>query len=398
MKTRVVILILLLPGYLSFAKDGVKALQFDFYGQHISLPADASLVIAHEGAPSAEKIQAFYNRANTANYQPLVAALLAFKEKNQLNDWIFYQLIRKTAQQFAPKTDNYARYTLYKWFLLGKSGYDARLSVTTNHELIFCVRSDENIYDIPYYTEDGRQYVCLNIHDYVNLDFGKDQSYPSGVLIPEGQKAFSYKVTQMPDMAAGSYEDKEIAFEYGKTTYHFNLKVNPDVQQMFKNYPVVDYESYFNIPMSSETYNSLVPMLQKNVARMEQQKGVDYLMKFTRNAFLYEDDQKSYGKEKRFSPEQTLLNPYSDCDDRAALFFYLVKEIYNLPMIVLLYPTHVTIAVKFETPVGTPIMYKGNAYTVCEPTPQWQDLRVGQLSPELRKQAYTVAYEYNPVK
>ena len=125
---------------------------------------------------------------------------------------------------------------------------------------------------------------------------------------------------------------------------------------------------------------------------------MDYLMRFTRNAFLYEDDQKVFGKEKRMSPEQTLLNEYSDCDDRAALFFYLVKEIFDLPMIVLLYPTHVSIAVKFDKPRGKTIVYKGNKYSICEPTPQMQDLAVGQIAADLRNTPFQVAYEYTPGK
>ena len=119
-------------------------------------------------------------------------------------------------------------------------------------------------------------------------------------------------------------------------------------------------------------------------------------MRFTRYAFLFEPDSRQFGNEKRLSPEQTLLYEQSDCDDRAALFFYLVKEIYNLPMLVLAFPEHVTIAVKFDKPVGTPIMYKGEKYSVCEPTPQKQDLKLGQLSPNLDKATYEIAYAYIP--
>jgi len=78
------------------------------------------------------------------------------------------------------------------------------------------------------------------------------------------------------------------------------------------------------------------------------------------------------------------------------LFFSLVKEIYNLPMIVLAYPEHVTIAVKFNKPVGTPIIYNGMKYSVCEPTPQKQDLAVGQLSRNLKKERYEIVYAYAP--
>jgi hypothetical protein len=119
-------------------------------------------------------------------------------------------------------------------------------------------------------------------------------------------------------------------------------------------------------------------------------------MRFTRYAFLFEADAKIYGNEKRLTPEQTLLFEQSDCEDRAALFFYLVKEIYNLPMIVLAYPEHVTVAVKFDKPVGKPIIYNGEKYSVCEPTPQKEDLALGQQIPTLTRSSYEVVYAYNP--
>ena len=129
---------------------------------------------------------------------------------------------------------------------------------------------------------------------------------------------------------------------------------------------------------------------------MSEKKGVDYLMRFTRYAFLYENDQENFGKEKRMSPEETLFSTYSDCDDRAALFFYLVKEVYNLPMIALLYPTHITMAVQFAKPVGDPIWYKGKVYSVCEPTPEQEDLPIGKLASNLQRVPYQVVYQYVP--
>ena len=129
---------------------------------------------------------------------------------------------------------------------------------------------------------------------------------------------------------------------------------------------------------------------------MSQKRGVDYLMRFTRNALMYETDEQNFGKEKRLSPELTLFSEYSDCDDRAGLFFYLVKEIYNLPMIAVLYPTHVTIAVQFDKPVGKPITYKGKKFSICEPTPQVEDLRIGQIAEMLHAASYEVVYHYDP--
>jgi len=368
---------------------------FEFYGGTFNSGVDEGLKANVTEKLSPQIIRSFYETVNGSNYRPLIDSLQAYKQKYQLNDWLYYQLIRKTAQQLSPKAANYSRYTLYKWFLLAKSGYDARLALTKD-KVIFYVFNDEDIEDIPFFTVDNRKYMCLNYHDYVNTNLNLDPPLPVAIHIPEAVNAFSYKVTRMPDFKQEDYFDKELQFTYKHKVYYFNIKLSKEVESIFANYPVVDFGSYFNIPLSKETYGSLIPLLKKNIAGMNQKKGVDYLMRFTRYAFLYEDDENNFGKEKRLSPEETLFAKYSDCDDRAALFFYLVKEIYNLPMIALLYPTHITMAVQFDKPVGSPIIYKGKVYSLCEPTPQLEDLKIGQLSTKLKNKPYEVVYQYIP--
>lgn len=380
----------------SYNRSMANNFSFEFYSGTFNFELDPSSEIDFSGELSDKAINIFYNKLNQSKYQSVLSSLLAYKEKYQLNDWIYYQLIRKTAQQISPKAENYHRYTLYKWFLMTKSGYDARLSIG-NNLLIFYVRNDENINDIPFFSIEGNKYMCLNYHDYGRIDFEKDKVYPLSISIPEAKRSFSYKVTRMPDFKPETYRQKDIEFNYRQRSYHFQVMLNPNVENIFANYPGVDFESYFNIPLSHETYRSLIPLLRKNVSRMNQKKGVDYLMRFTRYAFLYQDDENNFGKEKRLSPEQTLFSKYSDCDDRAALFFYLIKEIYDLPMITLLYPTHITMAVQFDKPLGRSIIYKGQKYSVCEPTPQVQDLRIGQISTKLKDAVYTVVYQYEPV-
>lgn len=348
-----------------------------------------------KSAVTGHSVNTYFEAIAATAYTPMIDALLSYKEQYKLDDWLYYQLIRKTIQQISPKEVNYERYTVYKWFLLIQSGYGAMLK-TGNGRLLFYVQTDEEIFNLPYYMRNGRQYVCLNFHDYNTVDFEKEQFTEVNMIDQEGKKAFTYKVTQLPNFRPGDYVEKDIMFSYYQDDYHFKVKLNPQIKTIFANYPVVDYESYFNIPISTETYNSLIPLLKKNTGGMSTKNGVDYLMRFTRYAFLFETDLKIYGQEKRLSPEQTLLYDQSDCEDRAALFFFLVKEIYNLPMIVLSFPNHVTMAVKFDKPVGKPILYKGSQYSVCEPTPQRRDLSIGKLLPALNKISYEVVYAYNP--
>lgn len=368
---------------------------FDFYDGTFNFEVEpAFLVSVSEDASEAEVFN-FYHKISSNKHNNLIENLRAYQKAHDLNDWIYYQLIRKTAEQISPKAENYFRYTLYKWYLLSKCGYDAKIAVG-NNQIIFYVKNEEDIRDIPFFNINGKQYTCLNYHDYGKLFQKADAYKPINISFPEAQKAFSYQVTKLPDFKPESYEEKDITFSYKQNSYHFKLKINEDVEKIFKNYPGVDFESYFNIPLSRETYSSLIPVLRENLKGMDQKKGVDYLMRFTRYAFLYENDGENFGREKRLSPEQTLINKYSDCDDRAALFFYLVKEIYNLPMVALLYPTHLTMAVQFNKPVGDFIVYKGKKYSFCEPTPQLQDLKIGQIAAKFKNIKFEVVYAYEP--
>lgn len=367
----------------------------DFYNAPFIFSLDSTFIINVPSEISENNVLGFYKKIESSHDSMVVNSLLAYKKKYNLNDWIYYQLVRHTAQAISPKQENYSRYTLYKWYLMCKSGYDARLGLREK-QTIFYIKSKDDISDLPFFHLNDDNYVCLNYHDYKNI-FNYQEPYQLvDVKIPEAKNSFSYKVTRLPDFRPDSYVDKEIGFKYNGKAYHFKLKVNSEVNDIFANYPIVDFETYFNIPLSKETYESIIPYLKEYTSKMSTKKGIDYLMQFTRYSFLYEDDREIYGAEKRFAPEQTLINDISDCDDRAALFFYLVKEIYDLPMIALRYPTHVTLAVQFDKPIGQSILYNGNYYTLCEPTPQDIKLGLGELSLNHQQQKYEIVYHYEP--
>lgn len=367
----------------------------DFYDGKIVFNSKSQRLVFN-GELSQENFAAFIRTMDETDYTSVINALSEYKRNNKPDDWLYYQLVRKTAQYFSPKAEDYIRYTLYKWYFLTRTGYDAILSISAS-KILFYVQSDELIYNLPYREKNGKQYICLNYHDYGSIDFDREKFKEAFLSAPGATNAFSYKVTRLPDFSDQTYKYKDILFNYNETEYHFRIKVNEEVKSIFKNYPAVEYASQFNVPLNSKTYNSLIPLLKKQIKGLKPQSGVEFLMNFTRYAFVYKPDTEVFGQEKRLSPEQTLLADYSDCEDRAALFFFLVKEIYNLPMVVVAYPTHVTIAVQFDKPIGQTIDYKGKKYSICEPTPQRVPLAVGQVSPEVAKQSFEIVYVYQPL-
>ena len=374
-----------------------RLLQVDFYGDSLSF--DTSIPDTAYISASFTEMQIITQGAyfQKWNFHPLLDSLLQYKKARLLDDWIYYQLIRKTSQQIFPKEKNYERYTVLKWFLLMRSGYNSTLKVD-HQKLLFYVQTDETVFNLPFYIKNDRQYVCLNYHDYGYFEIRNEKL--SEIEMPGGNagNSFSYRINKIPEGEGNTYIEKELQFPYYENIHYFKIKLNPSIAQMFANYPVVDYAAYFDIPLSRQTYQSLIPALKKHVAKMKEKNGVDFLMRFTRYAFLYETDTENFGRERRLTAEQTILYKYSDCEDRVALFFYLVKEIYALPMIVLAYPNHIAIAVKLKKPAGKTILYKGEKYTVAEATPQQDDLPLGKTLPSLKRTQFEIVYVFSPPK
>jgi hypothetical protein len=376
------------------AQKQVSYVSIDCFGEVMKHDFPEPIVVDTVHPASEEDIISYCDKLDKQPLAELVSRLKIFSEKNNLDNWLYYQLIRRVADQLAPKAEDYTRYTLYKWHLLSLSGFDAILTYSQG-KILFYVLSSENIYNIPLRKEGNKTYVCLNYHDYGTIDFNSNHFSKLQLTIPGATNAFSYRVSSIPELRKSNNE-KELNFIYNNSEYHFRVKINPAIATYFKNYPSTDYEKHFNIPLSRETYNSLIPSLKKYLKGLQPKDGIDFLMHFTRYSFLFKPDTEKYGIEKIYSPEMTLLNESSDCEDRVSLFYYLVKELYDLPMIVVVYPKHVSIAVHFDRSVGKAIEYNGRKFTICEPTPQEKDLKMGETIPSLVNTPYQIAFAYEP--
>ncbi|PZP45091.1 MAG: hypothetical protein DI598_13815, partial [Pseudopedobacter saltans] len=270
------------------AQERKDSVVFDFYGNAVGFCFDKTQFVDYVSKPSEKDIQTFYNYLERSKIlKGTIAALNQYRKKYVPDDWLYYQLVRKTAQTISPKQDNYLRYTLYKWYLMVQSGYRTLLSVH-DERLLFYIQSTDNIYNIPYRVKDGLQYVCLNYHDYgSNIDFSKNQFSELQLQVLENNtQSFSYKIEKLPDFSKADYINKNLQFKLNDFEYNFKIKVNPDLKTIFKNYPVVDYSLQFNTPVSEATRASLIPLLEKQVKKLNIKNGVDYLMQFARYAFV----------------------------------------------------------------------------------------------------------------
>ena len=94
------------------------------------------------------------------------------------------------------------------------------------------------------------------------------------------------------------------------------------------------------------------------------------LLNFVQTSLTYEYDDKVWGGDRAFFPEETLHYPYADCEDRAILFTRLVRDLLQLRAALVYYPGHLAAAVRVTDPAirGDYLSIGGERYLVCDPT------------------------------
>ena len=134
-------------------------------------------------------------------------------------------------------------------------------------------------------------------------------------------------------------------------------------------YPQLDLKWYFKARVGAVMATALQNQLRDSIKGMDEQKAVNFLLRFVQTSLKYKTDEKQFGKENYLFPEETLRYPYSDCEDRAILFAWLVQTLLGLDVVGLNFPGHVATAVRFSSDVpGDAITYQGNRYIVSDPT------------------------------
>ena len=364
----------------------------DYFGKSYTIQLDKDIIrtsIRKITAEDTKYVDSLHHYLKTSTKQ-----ISQIKESLSLPDWLVYQLVRRLAEQIYSKYDNYMYYTVLKWALLSESGYDPIVFRSKNKILLY-IQSPDIIYNLPIKTIGNKQYVCLNYHDYGHeIQFDSEQFSQQFNFSKKEVMEFHYTMKTLPSFQSESYIEKNIFFTYKNQKQEYSVLINSEIQDYFTNYPVTEYRYQFNIPFSDITYNSLIPKLKAKLKKSSIEKGVEYLMVFVRDGFQFETDTKLFGREKRLSAEETLAYNSSDCEDRSALFFLLVKEIYNVPMAIVSYPEHVNVAVLLPKKNGKQILVDNLSLTICEPTPQKKKRGIGWMPRVIRKQPYEIAYFY----
>jgi len=346
------------------ASDPQLTAQFAFYNSPVRLRYSQELVHPYRAALSEEGISSYYKLLRLCPYQDLLEDLKGYKSELSLNDWLFYKLIYTAVDHIWRKQGEKEK-ELLCWFLLSELGYDTRLTYLKDQVFIY-VYSEDTLFEIPLIRDQGRTYANLTSYRRGKA-LVREELFLLQYKPRSGGRPFSFYLTRHPRLPADVIR-KDIHFAYRGEHYIFPVEVNQTIVEVMEDYPYFSESQYLEVPLSSFSFNTLVPHLRRIIHGKSSFDALQLLAAFTRSSFQYKEDKSFFGKSKPMIADEVLYYPYSDCEDRSALFFQLVKTLLDLPMVAIAYEDHLTIGIASQELSGDAVWFKGRRYFICDPT------------------------------
>ncbi|MBK7872260.1 MAG: hypothetical protein IPJ74_17090 [Saprospiraceae bacterium] len=383
---------MLLLGYVAPPLLATKtSIAVAFFSENITIGYNTDMLAATCSAIDEKGIVQFYRQLESKDYRTLLNDLNQKKTELQLNDWLCYVLMRNSVKQIFQKKSR-SEQELICWFLLSQMGFDTRLTYLDQRVYVY-VHSQDEVFEIPMIEDKDRNFVNLTNSD--SSAPGKQEAlYLLNFKAQPKGNAFSFYLKTLPKLSP-QLNKKLIKFKYANQPIQLEVEYDKAMVEMMEHYPLIAEREYLELPLSLALSNSLLSGFQDLVKDKTPKQALELLLAFTRSSFEYKEDKEYFGRSKPMIADEVFFYPYSDCEDRSALFYALVRELLDLPMIVVAFPDHLTVAVSLEEELpGAVISYQGRRYYICDPTGPVNSSEIGIFPKSYEKSDFEIISHY----
>lgn len=302
-----------------------------------------------------------------ADYDNMLVDLLAQKQQRSLCDWAYLKVVDKfTETLYGSATAPEA--VVLQTYILTQSGFRLFIARDSRKKLHKLVATDLDIYRYPYVNVDGRKCYLF--------DGADDKSYYVMGKALEGTVPMSVMMVKENSFETAAADPRTLkSRDFPAATV--TVSSNKNLMEFYNDYPesfanndgTTKWRFYANTPMSSLAREAIYPKLKEVIKDMNDFQAASLLLNFVQTAFVYEYDNKVWGRDRAFFADETLFYPYSDCEDRSILFSRLIRDLVGRPVVLIYYPGHLATAVNFSGDVsGDYLMIDGKKYVICDPT------------------------------
>ena len=369
-----------------FAIDNSTNLLLNFYGRQISIAVDPKLKVKSAGVEEKDVADYFSNIAKCrAETNALWTQMDDVVNQFGLNEWGYFCLVREVSEKMFDNVNDRVLFCFY--MLRNEGGFKTRLARGKDSgslTLLLALDNSKEVYSYTFFRFADDETGTKKVKYYTVYGGGKAK-----------EAVYSY------DFCKQDTEKKQMHLDFDKVlnmgecdiTRTLQLTKNKSVKLPYNkahmaylnDVPMTVFPIYFLSPVSIEAQR----VLQQNFNEMKSEYApaqfIQMLLHFVQTAFDYKTDEEQFGYEKYFYPEEVIGYPYSDCEDRAALFAWLVQKYTNAKVIGLQYEGHVATAVYFGDDAevsGDGFMYGGKKYYVCDPT--YINASIGMTMPQFK--------------
>ncbi|PHR58148.1 MAG: hypothetical protein COA44_04400 [Arcobacter sp.] len=341
-------------------RQSLKTLYVKYFGVDLEVHYDKSMLISMHQNIDKDDIALAWDLMARSEYKATINEFKEISKKLQLNAWAQYLLVKKVSNALY-QNKNEAK--IFSWFVLLKMGYDAHIAYQS-HKIILLLPIKGELYNTIFYTFNNKKYYAIDY--YAKGKLGSIMTYDN--VYDGANKSIDFSLPVLP-LFAENKTNKRLVFRVENKNKSVSLSYNTNMLKFFQSYPQVSYSNYFSSPSSSLLENSLRRSFKPLLEGKSQNEALDLILNFVQNAFKYKVDDKQFNMEKVMFPSETIFYPYSDCEDRAIFFSYMVKILLNINVIGLKYPNHMATAVLIDEKIeGEYILSGKDKYIVADPT------------------------------
>lgn len=288
----------------------------------------------------------------------------AYAKLMHLNDYGFYQLVKKTSQLLYSDKN---KATLFVWYMLNRAGFNSKLGYTKQGDCLLLLPSKYPLMYRYRFTIDNQNYYAFDFNPYPPQRYGNVFTYQGNPFNAKYQ--LDFLLSKVPQIKP---KQKINFFKSCNIPEGIQLSSNISYIDFLKELPMLDYQAYYYMPMSNKSKTLLDSKIKPFLQGKNELQKVTFLLNFVQTAFTYQYDKEQFNKSERpQSAEEMLYYTKGDCEDHAALFSYLVLRYTNCEVLGIMYPGHATTAVKFRNGRkirGCHLPAPYSDYVLCEPT------------------------------
>lgn len=359
-----------------FPDNNPQYLNFSYLGTPLKIrkPQDGNLSLS---GTSENAIADAWEYLCSPCFNNMIIDCLKLRSSLKLCDWAYLMMLQNIGNSYCGANTNEA--TLLMAYIYGQSGYKMRLGIG-HGKLQMLYASQHNVYDTPYYSCDGEKFYAMQKSaDNIKINSAKYPNEQSLSLWVSSGPQVLFTASPIRTLTSKRYPEMSV-----------QVRENKNLLSFFNSYPTSEigenfmtrWAMYANASICVEAKSDLYPQLKKHIDGRSQLDAVERLLNWVQTAFVYEYDDKVWGGDRAFFPDETLYYPFCDCEDRSILFTRLVRDLLGLKCILIYYPGHLASAVCFTDHVGGDyISVNGNKYVVCDPT--YIGASVGHTMPDM---------------